>query len=109
MDGGLIEFYFGSRAKRFKFCTFAAERASLGILWRRKSNETSDKTSGERKSRNGPPPLGSECFEAKNWRIIYRVDADAIVIAEVFRKKTRRTPPSIMDICRERLRRYDDA
>ena len=42
-----------------------------------------------------------------SWRIVYRIDEDAIVILEVFSKKTGRTPKSIIDICRARLREYD--
>ena len=30
--------------------------------------------------------------ERKNWRIIYRIDADAIVVIEVFQEKTEETP-----------------
>lgn len=61
------------------------------------------------------PSIGPHCHELRitdaqaNWRIIYRSDQDAIVIAEVFRKKTRRTPKNEMEVARERLRRYDDA
>ena len=43
------------------------------------------------------------------WRIVYRTDDDAIVIAEVFAKKTRTTPKSVIDICKRRLKEYDDA
>ena len=45
--------------------------------------------------------------ERATWRIVYRVDADAIVIAEVFSKKTQETPQSVLDVCRRRLRAYD--
>jgi phage-related protein/DNA-binding XRE family transcriptional regulator len=61
------------------------------------------------------PSIGSACHELRvqdrglSWRIIYRIDSDAIVILEVFEKKTRATPRHIIDICRERLRRYDAA
>jgi phage-related protein len=41
------------------------------------------------------------------WRIICRVDSDAIVIVEVFDKKTRATPKVIIETCKGRLRRYD--
>ncbi len=41
------------------------------------------------------------------WRIIYRIDPDAIVVLEVFAKTTRRTPQSIMETCKSRLQRYD--
>jgi hypothetical protein len=43
------------------------------------------------------------------WRVIYRIDGDAIVIAEVFAKKTRQTPQSVIALCRQRLKEYDDA
>jgi len=44
-----------------------------------------------------------------NWRIIYRTDPDAIVIGEVFAKKTRTTPKDVIAICQRRFREYDDA
>jgi phage-related protein len=59
------------------------------------------------------PGLGRGCHELHvvddraTWRIVYRVDADAIVIVEVFSKKTRATPRSVLDACRRRLRAYD--
>jgi len=43
------------------------------------------------------------------WRIIYRLDADAVVILEVFAKMTAQTPQEIIAACRARLREYDDA
>ena len=43
------------------------------------------------------------------WRIVYRVDTDAIVIGEVFAKKTPATPRSVIDACKRRFREYDDA
>ena len=59
------------------------------------------------------PSIGRRCHELRvadenvNWRIVYRIDEDAIVILEVFSKKTGKTPRSIIDICRTRLREYD--
>jgi phage-related protein len=43
------------------------------------------------------------------WRIVYRldVDVDAVVILEVFRKKTRATPAKVLQVCRNRLKAYD--
>ncbi|HSJ23175.1 MAG TPA: type II toxin-antitoxin system RelE/ParE family toxin [Longimicrobiales bacterium] len=41
------------------------------------------------------------------WRIVYRVDADSIVIADVFKKKTQATPKHVIDACQRRLREYD--
>jgi phage-related protein len=38
---------------------------------------------------------------------VYRIDDDAIVIAEVFSKKTRRTPNDVIDTCQKRLKSYD--
>jgi phage-related protein len=59
------------------------------------------------------PSIGRGCYELrvrdenKNWRIIYRIDADAIVIVDVFQKTTPKTPKRIIDICRRRLAIYD--
>lgn len=61
------------------------------------------------------PSIGSRCHELRindesaTWRIIYRLDADAIVILEVFSKKSRATPKAVMSACKKRLREYDDA
>jgi phage-related protein len=58
------------------------------------------------------PGVGSQCHElrvpdeTKTWRIIYHIDVDAIVLLEVFEKKSRTTPLPIMQRCRQRLRRY---
>ena len=38
-----------------------------------------------------------------------RVDSDAIVILEVFSKKTRATPKKVIEGSKRRLRRYDEA
>jgi phage-related protein len=61
------------------------------------------------------PGVGTRCHELRindasgNWRLIYRVDADAIVIAEVFAKKTSKTPKGVIETCRRRLKEYDHA
>lgn len=61
------------------------------------------------------PAIGPRCHELRiadeqaTWRIVYRVDADAIVIAEVFAKKTAQTPQAVLEACRKRLKEYDDA
>ena len=61
------------------------------------------------------PSIGARCHELRvndssgNWRLIYRIDADAIVIAEVFSKKTQQTPKGVVAACRRRLKEYDDA
>jgi len=60
------------------------------------------------------PAIGRRCHELRvkdgdaEWRIVYRLDEDAIVIVEVFAKKTRKTPTKLLEVCRVRLRRYDD-
>ena len=61
------------------------------------------------------PGLGARCHELRindsggSWRLVYRVDTDAIVIAEVFAKKTEKTPKAVLDTCRRRLKEYDRA
>lgn len=60
------------------------------------------------------PTLGARCHELRiqdgrlAWRIIYRVDEDAIVIIEVVTKKSAKTPRHVLEACRQRLRRYDE-
>ena len=59
------------------------------------------------------PVIGRRCHELritdenKKWRIVYRIDTDAIVIVEVFEKKSRETPKNVIDLCIDRLKRYD--
>lgn len=45
--------------------------------------------------------------EGKTWRLIYRIDADAIVLAEVFAKHTQTTPRNAIVNARKRLAVYD--
>jgi phage-related protein len=57
-------------------------------------------------------PLADRVIGTKSsaaWRLIYRVDPDAIVIAEVFAKKTEKTPKEVMQACKRRLKEYDNA
>jgi phage-related protein len=44
-----------------------------------------------------------------DWRIVYRLDPDAVVILEVFSKKTRVTPKAVIEGCARRAKEYDDA
>jgi len=61
------------------------------------------------------PVVGPRCHELRvrdaeaDWRIVYRPDSDAVVILEVFAKKTRTTPKTVIDACTRRLREYDHA
>lgn len=60
------------------------------------------------------PGIGKRCHELRivdesvTWRIIYRTDTDAVVILEVFKKKTRTTPGHVIDACKKRIKLYDD-
>lgn len=42
------------------------------------------------------------------WRIFYRIDRDAVVVAEVLKKKTKATPKKTIGLCKQRFRRYDN-
>jgi phage-related protein len=61
------------------------------------------------------PVVGVRCHELRivdagvTWRIIYRVDPDAIVIVNVFSKKSQATPHSIIEVSKRRLQEYDHA
>lgn len=59
------------------------------------------------------PSIGPRCHELrivdedKSWRMMYRLDPDVILIAEVFNKTTRETPGHVIETCRRRFKRYD--
>ena len=61
------------------------------------------------------PSIGLRCHELRvndgsaTWRIIYRIDPDAIVILEVFSKKSRATPKAVINACKKRLKDYENA
>jgi len=61
------------------------------------------------------PGIGPRCHELRivdagvTWRVIYRIDRDEILVAEVFEKKSRATPNGVVEASRRRLRRYDGA
>jgi phage-related protein len=61
------------------------------------------------------PTIGIRCHELRvrdenrNWRLIYRIDSDAIVVAMVIAKTTQATPDLVIKQAKARLRMYDDA
>lgn len=61
------------------------------------------------------PGVGQRCHELRiqdervTWRIVYRTDTDAIVIVEIFSKKTKSTPSQIIETCQRRLSAYGQA
>ena len=61
------------------------------------------------------PDVGKRCGALRvrdaehNWRIMYRIDPDAVLILEVYAKKTQKIPDDIIERCRNRLKRYDEA
>ena len=61
------------------------------------------------------PAIGPRCHELRikdarsDWRIVYRLDTDAVVIANIFAKTTRRTPDRVVADCKRLLEMYDKA
>lgn len=59
------------------------------------------------------PGIGPRCHELRvqdervSWRIVYRIDVDAIIVVAVFRKSTQQTPQHVIDTCRRRLKAFD--
>jgi phage-related protein len=47
--------------------------------------------------------------EAHEWRIMYRLDSDRLLIVEVYAKKSRSIPDEVIARCKKRLKIYDDA
>ncbi len=58
------------------------------------------------------PTIGPGCHELRvvdiglNWRLMYHVAADAIVVLDVFAKKTPTTPKAVVEESRTRLTMY---
>lgn len=85
-----------------------AARVEAGFLLRRLQN-------GERiemPASRPMPMIGANCDELRvddgdvTWRIVYHVAANAIVILDVFQKKSRATPKHVIDVTRKRLRDF---
>ncbi|MBV8897962.1 MAG: type II toxin-antitoxin system RelE/ParE family toxin [Acidobacteriaceae bacterium] len=88
-----------------------AARVEAGFLLRRLQNGEVLEMPASRPM----PTIGSNCHELRiddggaTWRIVYHVDSDAIVILEVFQKKSRTTPRRVIEVTRKRLRAYQRA
>ncbi|MEX0807028.1 MAG: type II toxin-antitoxin system RelE/ParE family toxin [Candidatus Binatia bacterium] len=60
------------------------------------------------------PSIGPRCHELRinderaTWRIIYRIDSYAIIILEVFSKKSRAMAKAVIDACKKRSKDYDN-
>ncbi len=58
------------------------------------------------------PAIGTGCHELRivdrdqAWRIVYHIARDAVVILDVFSKKTPATPPTVITECRKRLEAF---
>jgi hypothetical protein len=61
------------------------------------------------------PDVGKRCGELRvrdehhSWRVVYRIDSDAVLILDVFAKKTQKLPDEVIQRCRDRMKRYDEA
>ncbi|MDP6718317.1 MAG: type II toxin-antitoxin system RelE/ParE family toxin [Pirellulaceae bacterium] len=61
------------------------------------------------------PDVGPRCGALRvrdaehNWRVMYRIDADAVLVLEVYPKKTRKIPDEVIERCKRRLKQYDAA
>jgi phage-related protein len=86
----------------------AAARRDAGLLLRRLQKGEQIELPHSRPM----PEVGVRCHELRildrdcTWRVMYRTEPDAIVVLEVFKKKSEQTPKAIMQICRARLRNY---
>lgn len=58
------------------------------------------------------PGIGRGCHELrldddrKSWRLVYAVESEAIVILDVFEKRTQKMPKHVLDSCKDRLARF---
>lgn len=88
----------------------SAARLKAGFLLRRLQRGDSLEMPDSRPM----PSIGNHCHELrindknKTWRMIYFIDMGAIVILEVFAKKSRSTPLHVIEICKKRLVQYHE-
>jgi phage-related protein len=60
------------------------------------------------------PSISKGCHELRvrdeqvNWRIIYYADIDAIVVLNIFNKKSQATPQDAIRVCQQRLKKYQE-
>jgi len=60
------------------------------------------------------PSVGKQCYELRindiddDWRIIYHISKEAIVILDIFVKKSNKTPKSVINRCHQRMKRFYD-
>jgi phage-related protein len=58
------------------------------------------------------PGIGPQCHELRindgdhAWRLMYHVASDAVVILDVFPKKTKATPHETIESCQKRLKAF---
>ncbi len=58
--------------------------------------------------------VGPRCHELRiqdenaTWRIMYRIDPSEILSPDVFTKKTQTTPATVIDACKQRLKKWDE-
>ncbi|MGE3315824.1 MAG: type II toxin-antitoxin system RelE/ParE family toxin [Planctomycetaceae bacterium] len=61
------------------------------------------------------PDVGKRCGALRvrdaehHWRIMYRIDSDAVLVLEVYPKKTRKIPDEVLERCKQRLKQFDAA
>ncbi len=59
------------------------------------------------------PSIGPRVHELRlsdtsgDWRIVYRADAEEVILVDVFKKTTKQTPKHVIDRCKARLTTYD--
>ena len=70
-----------------------------------------------RRRGGGGPHVAARCGgglflpreEYKSWRVFYRIDSDAIVIADVEEKRSQQTPRRTLERIKARLQSYDES
>jgi phage-related protein len=61
------------------------------------------------------PDVGPRCGALRvrdaehNWRVMYRIDSDAVLVVEVYAKKTQKIRVEVIEQCKKRLKQYDAA
>ncbi len=63
------------------------------------------------------PQIGKQAFELRitdpemsgTWRIFFQVRVDCILVLELLKKKTNKTPQQTIEVCRDRIKYFNEA
>jgi phage-related protein len=108
----------GSESKRLIFLGVEIKTPPMSVEARREAGQLlrmvqDGLTLGMPRSRP-MPSIGPRCHELRvrdedaNWRVFYRIDPNNVIVVLIVAKTTRTTPKRVIDLCKKKLRDFDN-